>query len=256
MPILTVNDGRIYYEESGSGPPVVLAHGVGGNHAVWFQQLPDLAARYRAITFDHRGFGLSTDCGGHGRSQFVADLEALLDHLGVERAALIGQSMGGGTCLGFAAAHPERTSALVLCDTLHGFAESGPVRRIMDRARAATGGLSQLERVLGERIRLGDPTRATLYLQLSSFNATDRHTLTGSFCAPVSPEALARTRIPVLFIVGADDVLFPPAAVRAVHRETPGSRYIEIADCGHSAFFEEPAVFNAAVMRFLGTVLA
>ena len=78
---------RLYYETAGEGEVVVLCHGYGGNHAVWFQQLPSLAERYRVVTWDQRGFGRSSDrTGSAGPDAAAADLAALLDHLGVPRA--------------------------------------------------------------------------------------------------------------------------------------------------------------------------
>ena len=251
MPLLAVTDGEIYYEETGAGEPLVLAHGVGGNHAIWFQQMAELSEHYRVITFDHRGFGNSIDAAALGRSAFVADLTALLDHLDIERVALVGQSMGGGTCLGFVRAHPQRVSAFVMCDSLHGFVESNKVRSMMEEARKVTAPLSQLERVLGDATRLDEPAKAVLYRQLNSFNQVNRKNLTGSFSPLVSPQALADSRIPVLFLVGEEDLLFPAAAVRQVHREVPGSSFVEVEGCGHSVFFERPKTFNTAVLSFL-----
>jgi len=251
MPVLVLDDGEIYYEECGTGHPLILAHGIGGNHAIWYQQIPKLSEHYRVISFDHRGFGNSTDGSGSGRSAFVADLEALVEHLGLRTVALVGQSMGGGTCLGYAAAHPDKVSALVLCDTLHGFVESDAVKSSMDVARSATADLSQLERVLGADTRENNPAQALLYSQLNSFNTADRHTLTGAFAPLVTPASISATGVPVMFLVGESDVLFPPSAVRLVHRELEGSEFVETAGVGHSVFFESPTEFNDVILSFL-----
>lgn len=251
MPRIAVKDGEIYYETHGNGPPVVLAHGVGGNHAIWFQQLPELSKHYAVITFDHRGFGLSVDRGGHGRSEFVADLKSVLDELGVDRVALVGQSMGAGTCLGYTCNYPQRVSALVICDSLHGFEEPQKVKEIMDDARTATDDLTQLERVLGDATRLGDPMRATLYSQLNTFNATNRKNLRGQFDPLFAPETLAKTGVPVLFLVGEHDVLFPAAAVREMRARIDGAELVVAEGSGHSVFFEDPQAFNQQVIEFL-----
>ena len=89
----------------------------------------------RVVTFDHRGFGNSPDPEGCGRGCFVEDLSRLLDHLKIDRAVLVGQSMGGGTCLSFAARYPERVKALVLADTLHGIQEPEEICELMARTR-------------------------------------------------------------------------------------------------------------------------
>lgn len=254
MPWLDRPDARLYYETHGEGPALVLAHGIGGNHASWFWQVPVFAASYRVVTFDHRGFGRSEDRGARGRSAFVDDLEALLDELGLERVALVGQSMGGGSCLGLAMRRPARVAALVLADTLHGFAEPPAVAAIMDAVRRETANLDQLERVLGEPFRSGEPALALLYSQLASFNEVDRHTLTGSFGPGIAPAQLASARVPALFIVGEHDRLFPPAAVRLLKNELPSAFLVEIAGAGHSAYFERPAEFNDSVLSFLQAV--
>jgi len=112
----------IFHEFHGEGPAIVFAHGVGGNHASWYQQVPLFSGAYRVITFDHRGFGRSADDEHKGRAGFVDDLKELLDALEIDKACLVGQSMGGGTVVGFAARYPERVSALVVSDSLFGIA--------------------------------------------------------------------------------------------------------------------------------------
>ena len=121
MPFASINGIELYYEVHGQGPALVFAHGGGGSHLSWWQQVPAFSDSFSVITFDHRSFGLSRDVpDGPGPEAFVQDLVALLDHLEVEKAVLAGQSMGGWTVGCFAAAHPQRTNGLILCDTLGG----------------------------------------------------------------------------------------------------------------------------------------
>jgi pimeloyl-ACP methyl ester carboxylesterase len=95
MPKAQINGITLYYEVHGQGPAVVFAHGAGGNHLSWWQQVPVLARQYRCISFDHRGFGQSLDApNGPGSQAFVEDLKGLLDYLEIERASLVAQSMG------------------------------------------------------------------------------------------------------------------------------------------------------------------
>lgn len=253
MPYVDAGRSRLYYESYGAGPALLLAHGVGGNHASWFNQVPTFAQRHRVVVFDHRGFGNSSDAEEAGRAAFVDDLRSLLDALGIERTVLIGQSMGGGTCLGFTCRHPHRVRALVLADTLIALALPEELRPCMAEVEARTRDLSQAERVLGPRTRREDPERTLLYLQIASFNAVNVRTLRGEQ-ARHSPEELAATGVPVLFVAGEDDALFPPRAIRAVHARVAGSRYVEIPGAGHSAYFEAPAQFNRAVLDFLEAV--
>lgn len=250
MSLLPVPGGELYYETHGEGPAVVLAHGVGGNHAIWYRQIAVLARSYQVIVFDHRGFGLSQDSDGSGRAAFPGDLLALLDHLQIGKAALVGQSMGGGTCIAFAGLHPERVAALLIASSLHALTESDACKAQMDAARTATASLGQLERVLGQAFRTAQPAETLLYRQINSFNRTDRNSLAGSWPLLQSPAALGALGIPLMFIAGTTDVLFPVEAMRLVQAEIPGSFLVEI-DAGHSVFFEQPVQFNDSMLSFL-----
>ena len=117
-------DEKIYYESTGSGDAVVLSHGAGGSHAIWMHQVPVLAEHYRVITWDQRGWGKSTDVEGLGGdpNAAVEDLRLLLDHLGVDKAHVIGQSMGGWAVAGFTLRYPDRTRSLTLANTYGGLA--------------------------------------------------------------------------------------------------------------------------------------
>ena len=188
MPIVTVNGIELYYEEQGDGPSLVFAHGVGGNHASWYQQVPFFARWYRVITFDDRGFGNSTsDPEGIDRSSFVGDLEALLDALGIDETALVAQSMGGWTMAGFTLRHPGRVRALVMADTLGGITQAGPLADRLAELGRATRDLPQLERVLAPQFPRQNPAKAELYLQLASFNVANRFNLRGSSGSAPSP---------------------------------------------------------------------
>ena len=254
MAALRIEGLDLYYEVHGEGPPVVFAHGMGGNHASWFHQVAAFAPRYRTIVFDQRGFGNSRDAAdGPGRSRFVADLAALLDHLAVDKAALVAQSMGGGTCTLFTARHPRRVSALVLADTLMGLRLPAPIQQRVAAVDRAVDGLSQLERVLGPSFRRRDAAGCQLYAAIASFNGVNRRTLTGTFGSGPTPGELATAGVPILFLVGEEDALFPPDIVRDVHRLVKGSRFVELPATGHSGYFESPAMFNEAVLGFLAS---
>ncbi len=242
---------NIYHEIHGKGPALVFAHGMGGNHVSWFNQVPFFSRWFKVITFDHRGFGNSRDLeGGADRSRFPDDLKELLEQLGIGKAILVAQSMGGGTCATFAVRYPEKVSALVLADTLVGFALPESLRPRMDAVRNATSGLPQLDRVLSNLFREREPVLAHLYTALNSFNGHARESLRGNLPG-VSVDQLTASRIPILFLVGAKDILFPPDLVKAVHQIIPNSAYHEIDDAGHSVYFEKPREFNEAILSFL-----
>jgi|KBSMisStandDraft_5_1062788.scaffolds.fasta_scaffold05453_1 pimeloyl-ACP methyl ester carboxylesterase len=255
MPYVTSGHSKLYYERCGEGAPVVLAHGVGGNHASWFNQVPSFAQHYTTITIDHRAFGNSEDVEGIGQAGYLDDLLRLLDALQLETVSLIGQSMGGATCAAFACRYPGRVRALVHADSLAGVTLSEPHATTLASTNARTRELSQLERVLGPGICREDPEHAFLYLQIASFNSVTLKSVKGR--APLwSPRELAHTGIPVLFVAGEQDVICPPALIAVMHRDVPGSRLQVIPGAGHSAYFEAPRAFNQHVLKFLAEVHA
>ncbi|QFU24068.1 alpha/beta hydrolase [Shewanella eurypsychrophilus] len=252
MATIDIKGNSFYYEIHGEGEPIVLAHGLGGNHATWYKQVAVLAKAYQVITFDHRGFGNSSDIEAAGRSEFSNDLLALLDHLNIEKAALLGQSMGGGTAITFTCQHPERVSGLIIADSLHALVESDEVANIMSQAREDTANLTQVERVLGKDFAEKNQDEALLYQQLNSFNNTDRSTLSGQYSTDkFTPSQLAQTGVLTMFLAGQDDILFPIEAIRLVQEQVEGSFIVEFDQCGHSAFFEKPTEFNDSVLSFL-----
>src|SRR5690606_16126572 len=143
MPHFQINGIKLFAEQVGKGPAIVFAHGRGGNHLSWWQQVPAFSDRFRCITFDHRSFGMSYDVpDGPGQDAFIDDLERLLDQLKISRAVLVAQSMGGYTALGVALRNPARVAGLVLADTTASVAvpeilkareEVGYPPRLMDR---------------------------------------------------------------------------------------------------------------------------
>ena len=255
MPFASVNGIDLYYEVHGSGPTVVLAHGAGGNHASWYQQVPFLERYYEVVTFDHRGFGNSRDTNGLGRGGFVDDLRGLVEHLGREKVALVAQSMGGGTCMGFTAQSPERVSALVMADTIGGMILPEPFHTQQQERSERTRGWSQLDRVVSKSLPVRDPAKAQLYLQLASFNSDGAGALNrpGTPAAPVSMERVmaASEQVPMLFLAGEEDALVPPEIIRVASGTVSGAQFAVVQDSGHSVYFEQPAVFNHLVHGFL-----
>ena len=253
------NEGeRIYYESVGEGEPtLVLCHGAGGNHAIWYQQTPVFGRHRRVISWDHRGFGRSSARGGPTRPELaVRDLGAVLDAAGVSGPLdLVGQSMGGWTALGFALAEPARVRRLVLADTPGGImtAELAAALRALGSAPLAAEGVLGIHPALGASLVLRDPPRAYLYQMIGAFGEPELAKIGAAlFGTIVADERLAALADRVLFIVGAEDRLFPPVAIHASAAKVPGARVVEIPDAGHSPYFEQPAAWNGAVAEFLG----
>ncbi len=255
MPHVTINGIKLYYEIHGEGPVLVLAHGGGGNHLSWWQQVPELSRHFRCVTFDHRGFGDSQDTAdGPGPKAFVEDLRQLLDHLGIEQAALAGQSMGGWTMLGFAAAFPKRVNALILCDTSAGMDDPDVIRESAAAIKAAAqGGLAQiLTRAYATDFPNREPQKHFLYQQISGLNRHVPTTLLPSLTSlKYRVEPLIEHRTPTMLIVGEEDALAPPKVMELMAQQIPQARFVKVAGAGHSAYFEQPERFNELVLGFL-----
>ena len=166
MPKAPINGIELYYESHGSGPAIVFAHGRGGNHMSWWQQVARFSGEYRCITFDHRGWGQSiAEYGSPLRENFGTDLIALLDYLGIEEAFLVAQSMGGISCTEFALAHPERTLGLVLGDTTGGVVSPGVLAEL-----AKTNPPEGVARSLAPGFIAEQPSLTFLYQQIQGLN--------------------------------------------------------------------------------------
>jgi 3-oxoadipate enol-lactonase len=259
MPLARINGIELYYETHGEGPAVVLAHGAGGNHLSWWQQIPILSQHFRCVTFDHRGFGSSRDLpDGPGADAFIEDLRQLLDHLGIERTALLAQSMGGWTTLGFASKYPDRVSALALCDTTAGIDDAEVAREMKSLQANMPRPLTVvLQRAYSAQFPQREPARCFLYQQISGLNVhVPTDLLTKLMAMRHRVEPLIDRRIPTMLLVGEEDALTPARTMELMARRVPHARFVKVPGAGHSVYFEQPDEFNRIVMEFLGAAVA
>lgn len=256
MPTLRHNGADLFYDVSGDGPALVFAHGLGGNHLSWWQQVPYFSDRYTCVTFAHRGFAPSTDApDGPGPRAFADDLAALLDHLGLAEVCLVAQSMGGWTALAFARHHVGRVRALVLACTTGTLAGAE-----LDRIFAAhRGGEAELfaqgiHPAAGARMAREQPTMHHLYRQIDGLNAAlDKTALRAELLRMrTTPAAeIAALGLPILCLTGEEDIVIPPDAVACMAGLLPGAQLVRVPEAGHSVYFERPATFNRLVETFL-----
>jgi 3-oxoadipate enol-lactonase len=254
MPLAHINGIELYYEVHGEGPALVFAHGGGGNHLSWWQNVPVLAQHFRCITFDHRGFGASRDVAdGPGPTAFVEDLRELLDHLSIQRAALAGQSMGGWTVLGFATAYPDRVSALVLCDTTAGMDDPEIAREQAKLREMSKGGLVNiLTLAYAADFPARDPVRHFLYQQISGLNThVPANLLSVLLNTRHRVDTIVNRHTSTMLLVGEEDALAPAHVMEMMSRRIPHSRFVKIPGAGHSAYFEKPDEFNRIIADFL-----
>ena len=255
---------HIYFETFGdpSREAVVFSHGLGGNRVIWFQQVPEFARHYHVINWDQRGFGRSSATTGKiGPESAAKDLATILDHLRVDSAHLIGQSMGGWTSMGFAVKHPGRLRSLVLADSIAGVYTPAIKQHYAEfigkeSARGLEGGLAIGQHsAIGDNLRKRDMIRAFLFEQIG---APTRETVQAVRNVLLNTEYASRlpqtARFPVLFIVGSEDLVFPPEIIREAAAQVPGSQVVEIPETGHSPYFEAPNEWNQVVFQFLASV--
>ncbi len=251
MPYARTNGIDMYYEVHGQGPSLVLAHPGGGNHLSWWQQVPTLAQYYTCITFDHRGHGYTRDFlkGDPGAVAYAEDLVGLLNHLGVQKTAIVGQSMGGWTAVGVATAYPKRVSALILSNSTGGIRDPEldmhfeAVKRWHPRqiwAGAYTKDFIQRA-----------PAHTFLYQQITAWNVRRPSNLGAQLEMAHPVEPIVTGRIPLLFVTAEEDTLIAPHLVERVARQIPHASVKTIAGAGHSAYFEKPEEFNQIVLEFL-----
>jgi 3-oxoadipate enol-lactonase len=254
MPFAAVNGIRLYYQVLGDGPALVFAHGAGGNSMSWWQQMPYFARHYKCITFDHRAFGRSLEMAdGPGRRAFADDLRDLLDLLGIEKTAIVAQSMGGRTSVGFSYRNPNRVSALVFAGTTAGAVDDELRIAQEDYKQTPTGRRPLAARAVSPRLKKEQPHLDFLYRSIRRLNPSR----SGDFLAPIpgykgsSAELLANLGVRILFLVGEEDAVTPPQFIEKAHSLVAGSQFDVIPGAGHSAYFERADAFNERVQRFL-----
>jgi pimeloyl-ACP methyl ester carboxylesterase len=270
--IAVADDGvRLYFEETGTGDPIVFIHEFAGDHRSWEPQVRHFARQYRCLVFAARGYPPSDvprDLGSYGQDRAVADIAAVLDAAGIEKAFLVGNSMGGFSALHFALQHPDRTVGAVVAgcgygahpDKEPGFrAESEKVAVAFDTEGSA--GMSQWYGVGPARVQFQnkDPRGHAEHVQVLAEHDAVGAALTMRGVQMTRPslyamaDALAGCRAPVLVVAGDEDngVLETDLMLK---RTIPRCGLAILPRSGHVTNLEEPVLFNAVVERFFAAV--
>jgi 3-oxoadipate enol-lactonase len=263
---IQIGDIAVAVSEVGQGPPVVLLHGLACGQRMWRHQIRALKQRYRVIAYDQRGHG-RTDAPSvatrYSASFLARDLVGVLDALQIERAAVVGFSLGGGPALALAASKPDRVSHLVLADV--GAGADDPVK-IETMARQWVSLIRQgaIDELVCEMLRselfkfyAGRNTRRRDHMA-ALIRATPvdglRFTLSEVLAKRKSlfrlTGVLKSIRVPTLVIVGQQDYVCSKAA-RLMAQTIPDASLKIIEGSGHMSPLERPAAFNAALMEFL-----
>lgn len=255
MGAISTARGRIGVSEAGGGDalPILFLHGVGSDKSVWQPQLEHFGRRRRAVAFDYPGYGESDFAEGATRDDFAASILAAMDALDIDRAHVCGLSLGGVIAIAMHAQAPERTASLIIADS---FAVHPDGQAIYDRSVAASQSMSMRE--------LAEARAGTL---LGSAASKELKAEVIDTMAAIDPAAyrlgaaavwLADQRdrakeisAATLIIVGDEDGITPPALSKELERLVANPQLVVLSRCGHLANAEQPALFNAAIDRFL-----
>jgi pimeloyl-ACP methyl ester carboxylesterase len=253
----------LQYDVRGSGPPVLLLHAFPLNMTMWDPQARALERTHQVVRFDARGFGGTPPGDGLLTMERIADdAVALLDHLGLSKAVVGGISMGGYAAFALLRRHPARVKALVLADT-----RTAPDSVEAKRARSAQAetvrregppGIADafLQKGVGDTTRKERPEVVArvkeMILAASARGIVDA--LAGLAARADSGPTLREITVPTLVVCGAEDTLTPVADSEAIQRGVPGSTLEVLPRAGHLSSLEDPAAFNAAVVRFLAAL--
>lgn len=249
-----VPGGRIFYLDSGgSGPAVVFLHSNTGSSRVWEYQIAAFtSAGYRFVAFDRRGWGRTIVEKGAPASTAADDLLALLDQLGLDRVHLVGTAGGAFAALDFAISYPQRLRTLVVANTIGGvqdpeFLELG--RRIRPPQFDA---LPPEIREVGPSYRAANPGGTQRWVELEKVSRPPGPPLPAQPLRNRLTFALLETiKTPTLLLTGDADMFAPPPILKMFAARIKGSTTVIVPEAGHSAYWEQPDVFNGAVLEFL-----
>ena len=268
MPLAPVNGIELYYEEHGSGFPLVFSHEFAGDYRSWNQQVNFFARRYRVITYNARGYPPSdvpTSIDDYTQAQSVDDLKGLLDHLGIDLAHIAGLSMGGNVALNFGLTYPDMARSLVVAGTGAGSTDPEAFRvNVNGRADAMrAGGMEAMDDYSNSNTRAQlfrkDPLGFEEFRQGLMEHSPIGSALTFAGVQGRRPTIFAledrmkALRVPTLIMTGDEDEPCIETSV-FMKRCIPKSGLAVIPQSGHAINLEEPDLFNRLVFDFLTAV--
>jgi 3-oxoadipate enol-lactonase len=277
MSTAKVGDLDVYYEVHGTGDPLLLIMGLAADSTAWMFQVPDFEQHYRTIVFDNRGVGrTSKPAGPYTMHQMADDAAGLLDALAVDRAHVVGVSMGGMIAQELAIRYPGRVRSLVLACTYP--EPDAEIERNRRFTVEKLGGSVTSEGELEVDFKAIHPMDFLQQLLPTVFNPEfiarelpkliqvfsgalqygfSMEAILGQVAAAMSHKATDRLHeiaVPTLVITGDADRLIPPANSDILAKYIPGAKLVRVPGGSHGFNFETPDVFNRAVLEFLAGV--
>jgi pimeloyl-ACP methyl ester carboxylesterase len=272
MPTLSTDDGvKLYYEETGSGVPIVFVHEFAGDYRTWEPQVRHFSRRYRCIAYNARGYPPSDVPAGverYSQQRARDDIRSVLDGLGIQRAHVVGNSMGGFASLHFGIAHSDRALSCVVAGCGYG-AHPAQYAQFQAQSRALAKtmieeGMAKVAATYGHgparlQLQAKDPRGFAEFIRNFS-----EHSAQGSANTMLGYQArrpslydltadMARIEAPVLIVAGdEDDPTLEPSLL--MKRTIPGAALAVLPGSGHMTNLEEPALFNRLLEDFFRQV--
>jgi len=251
-----VTSVELFHTAEGSGVPVVMLGSLGSTHRMWDPQVPALADDHEVIRLDLRGHGASPVTPGPGTmADLAADVVAVLDARGLDRAHIVGLSLGGMVALHLAVDHPGRVRSLVVLCTS---ARLGPRDAWIDRAALvrAHGMTAVASSVVGRWLTPGyadaHPDETDAFMRMVAGTPAEGY---ASACEAIADHdvvsELPRVRVPTLAIAGRDDPAIPVDHLRAIAAAVPDGEFLEVAPAAHLANWERSTEVNAVLRTHL-----
>lgn len=247
---------RIWYSDTGgSGAPVVFLHAATGSSQVWEHQIPVFkASGFRVVTYDRRGFGRTViDPAGIQPGTGSEDLLALVDHLRVDRFHIVGTAAGGIVALDFAVSFPQRLRSLVLANSIGGV-QDPEYLELGNKLRPAPqfNALPPEFRELSPSYRAVNPGGTERWKELERTNRSPGPPPPAqTMKSHMTFSTLERIKLPTLLLTGDADLYAPPAVLRLFAARISGSESVVVPEAGHSAYWEQPEIFNRTVLAFI-----
>ena len=267
MPKMHANGIEIYYEIQGTGLPLVLIAGISYTHWMWHRMAPELAKQYQVILFDNRGVGESEAPPGPYSAQMMAeDTAGLLEALDIQKAAIMGHSMGGFIAQALVLEHPERVDKLILAATNFGGPNHIPITPEAMAVLSDVSGdpLERFKRGLNVSTAPGfaesHPEIIETWLAYRSknpINPAAYQAQLGVGMGLLSEAAsfekkLTSVQAPTLILFGEHDKVVPVGNAKLLHQQIPNSQIKILPEAGHFFPIEKPRAAAQAIFEFLG----
>ena len=265
MPKIQTNNIELYYEIHGEGKPLVLISGLGYSSWQWHKMVPLLAEKFKVIIFDNRGVGQSDKPAGPYTAQMLAqDTVGLLDALNIEKAVIVGHSMGGFIAQAIALDFPQRVEKLILCSTNFGGPNHVPVtpEAMKVLSDVSSDALTRFKNGLAVSTAPGwsekNPAMIEEWIQWRVANPIEPVSYQAQLAiglglmptAAAFEEKLPRLNVPTLILFGAHDKVVPPANADLLSKKIAGSTVVIFPDAGHFFPIEIPEAASRAIKDF------